>query len=264
MKIPNNLIPFVYKTCQQVYRNEITKKEGKALIVGDNRMNPNSATHYIDNFKYMLQGQRFIMTLNYFSVDYFLENILKDYGRNGLLNSLNSLRLHVKYYEKKQNITMLKMRELLFRYNLIESNSEDINLQNEIINGLENSGISRSELIRDLKSYEPSNESKKYLNKIQIRKRDNSIIAKLKIIRDFKCQICSSRIQKANGLYYIEAAHIIPKRDNGNETPKNILILCPNHHKEFDYGKLFIESHTKEKIEFILNDKNYIISLALD
>ena len=40
-----------------------------------------------------------------------------------------------------------------------------------------------------------------------------------------------------DGSFYIEAAHIKPKSQQGTETPDNILILCPNHHKEFDLGK---------------------------
>ncbi|WP_423776187.1 HNH endonuclease [Aliarcobacter skirrowii] len=57
----------------------------------------------------------------------------------------------------------------------------------------------------------------------------------------------------------MEAAHIIPKKDKGNENKENILILCPNHHKEFDYGKRKIIEHTKKEIVFELNEKQYTI-----
>jgi len=39
--------------------------------------------------------------------------------------------------------------------------------------------------------------------------------------------------------------------------------LCPNHHKEFDYGDLKIIQHTKELIIFRLNGSEYNISLSL-
>ena len=81
-------------------------------------------------------------------------------------------------------------------------------------------------------------------------KRNNKTIAQLKILRDFKCQICGTKIKKKNGEFYIEAAHIIPKREKGCEVPKNILILCPNHHKEFDFGDRSIIHHTEKEIEF--------------
>ncbi len=66
-----------------------------------------------------------------------------------------------------------------------------------------------------------------------------------------------------NGSFYIEAAHIKPKHKKGRETPDNILILCPNHHKEFDFGNLKIEKHAKDEIVFQLNSKRYNIDLGV-
>lgn len=94
-------------------------------------------------------------------------------------------------------------------------------------------------------------------------KRDNKIIALLKIHRNFECQICKTKILKANGEYYIEAAHIIPKCAKGTESPENILILCPNHHKEFDWGKREIVELSHEIVKFKLNDILHEISLKI-
>ncbi len=49
----------------------------------------------------------------------------------------------------------------------------------------------------------------------------------------------------------------------GPELPSNILILCPNHHKEFDFGKLLILERNENYIHFKLNGKEYTISLEL-
>lgn len=94
-------------------------------------------------------------------------------------------------------------------------------------------------------------------------KRDNKSIVQLKILRNFKCQICEYGILKKDGSLYIEAAHITEKKQKGPETPDNILILCPNHHKEFDLGNKKIIERTREKIIFELNNKKYNISLEL-
>ena len=88
-------------------------------------------------------------------------------------------------------------------------------------------------------------------------KRYNYTIALLKKYRDYECQFCSTKIQKANGDFYIEACHIKPKSIGGKETINNILILCPNCHKLFDYGKREDKIHNKEKYEVILNGKIY-------
>lgn len=91
-------------------------------------------------------------------------------------------------------------------------------------------------------------------------KRNNVLIAKIKRDRNFKCQICATKILKSNDEYYIEAAHIKAKKEKGNETKENILILCPNHHKEFDFGKREILKHTTNSIHFKLNDIEYELS----
>lgn len=35
-----------------------------------------------------------------------------------------------------------------------------------------------------------------------------------------------------------DVAHIIPQRDGGPTTLDNVAILCPNHHRMFDTGKI--------------------------
>ena len=49
----------------------------------------------------------------------------------------------------------------------------------------------------------------------------------------------------------------------GAETPDNILILCPNHHKEFDLGNKIIIERASDTIIFNLNNTEYIIDLIL-
>ena len=120
----------------------------------------------------------------------------------------------------------------------------------------------QSEVINDLKNYTPEDPKQIVINH-KTYKRDNKIIAQLKIYRNFQCQICKLQIKKADGSFYIEAAHIEPKNKKGTESPENILILCPNHHKEFDYGKRSIQSHTKELVEFVLNGSSFKIDLII-
>ncbi|WP_439040522.1 HNH endonuclease, partial [Salmonella sp. NW378] len=53
------------------------------------------------------------------------------------------------------------------------------------------------------------------------------------------------------------------KKHQGSELPSNLLILCPNHHKEFDLGNKKIISRDPEKIMFSLNGTTYTIELSL-
>ncbi len=115
------------------------------------------------------------------------------------------------------------------------------------------------DLLINLKKYE----SKEVISNIKALSRDNKTIALLKIIRNFKCQICGTTIKKKDGSYYIEAAHIKAKKEKGKETPQNIILLCPNHHKEFDFGKRKIISHKLNVFEFELNGKKHKINMTL-
>ena len=126
----------------------------------------------------------------------------------------------------------------------------------------ENSRLEKTQLIESLRSISPK--SSEYITVSGIRlKRDYDTIDKLKRVRDYRCQICGKTIPKKDGGFYIEAAHVKAKKEKGPETVDNLLILCPNHHKEFDYGDLKIIQHTKELIIFRLNGSEYNISLSL-
>ena len=94
-------------------------------------------------------------------------------------------------------------------------------------------------------------------------KRDNESIAIIKYLRDSKCQICGKFIVKKDGSYYVEAAHVDPKRDKGKETLENILLLCPNHHKEFDLGEREIIYRDDKLLILKMNGVIYNISLAI-
>ena len=97
---------------------------------------------------------------------------------------------------------------------------------------------------------------------VKLRRRDNENTALLKRLFNFQCQICQKSIKRKHGPPYVEAAHIKPKSETGSEIPGNILILCPNCHKEFDYGDRHITKHTGNRVEFVINGKSHSIRLA--
>ena len=66
-----------------------------------------------------------------------------------------------------------------------------------------------------------------------------------------------------DGSKYIEVAHINAVKDGGKSVHGNLLVLCPNHHKEFDYGNLKINTHTSSKLSGQLNGKNFEIELIM-
>ena len=94
-------------------------------------------------------------------------------------------------------------------------------------------------------------------------RRDTRLIKALKELCEFRCQFpgCGVRIPKRNGGFYIEVAHIRPVSQGGKSVIGNLLVLCPNHHKEFDYGDLEISEQTADKIRGTLNGKPFEIRI---
>lgn len=95
-------------------------------------------------------------------------------------------------------------------------------------------------------------------------RKDTKIINALKMATDFKCQFptCGQRITKKNGGFYIEVAHIKPVSQNGQSVLGNLIVLCPNHHKEFDFGDLKINEQTNSKLVGQLNGNDFEIELT--
>ncbi|MFA6619096.1 MAG: HNH endonuclease [Candidatus Neomarinimicrobiota bacterium] len=99
----------------------------------------------------------------------------------------------------------------------------------------------------------------------KIWKRNNALICLIKKIRGCRCQLCGYTIKTKDGSYYAEGAHIIAKNTGkGRETPNNIIILCPNHHKEFDLGDREIISYTDKILIFKMNGKEYRVDLSIN
>lgn len=144
----------------------------------------------------------------------------------------------------------------------VDSDSEKINLneQDELVKS--ESQRDMAKILDDLKNLKPTD-----LERVEVHgkvyKRDNKTIAQLKIVRGHKCQMCGATIKKKDGSLYVEAAHITPKKQKGTEVPSNIIILCPNHHKEFDLGKKEILERDEKVLIIMLNESKYSIDLRL-
>ncbi|NTW88242.1 MAG: hypothetical protein HGB26_03770 [Desulfobulbaceae bacterium] len=173
---------------------------------------------------------------------------------------------HIAEILRQSYATITGIKKLISHQVFDTETIEDLKEQTEILKQLELQKTSREKIIKELekaneKSLTQETDLKKFTNNKKIR--DNRAIALIKSVRGFKCQICNAGILMRNGELYIEAAHIISKEDNGRECLGNILVLCPNHHKEFDLGNKMILSHEHNEVVFSLNGKEYSISLSL-
>ena len=160
-------------------------------------------------------------------------------------------------YQKLLNIYEIYIGKK-FKKPFISNDEKEQNELQSIFNKM-----SKTELLDYINNLNDS-DPKEVIVKRKTYKRNNKTIALIKILRNYKCQICSGTIKKKDGNNYIEAAHIKPKHQKGIEKPENIILLCPNHHKEFDLGDLEIMTHDSQKIHFKLNGINHQISLTFE
>jgi hypothetical protein len=67
--------------------------------------------------------------------------------------------------------------------------------------------------------------------------RDPLMLKELKALYDHRCQVCGGTINLGANRFYCEGHHLRPlgREHNGSDDESNIVILCPNHHAEFDY-----------------------------
>lgn len=71
--------------------------------------------------------------------------------------------------------------------------------------------------------------------------RDAQLSKTVKELYDYRCQVCGTAIPTKEG-FYAEGAHIKPlgSPHNGEDSLANLICLCPNHHKMFDFGSFSI------------------------
>ncbi|EFW91652.1 HNH endonuclease domain protein [Haladaptatus paucihalophilus DX253] len=78
--------------------------------------------------------------------------------------------------------------------------------------------------------------------------RNRKVVERLKERYDYECQLCGTRRRRSRTEGYAEAHHIEPLGGPhfGPDMPENLLVVCPNHHRDLDYGLLRIDPKTHE------------------
>lgn len=106
---------------------------------------------------------------------------------------------------------------------------------------------------------------------IQAQVRDRRKAAALRLRYENVCMFCGARLSIGDREYYSEAAHIraIGHPHNGPDKVANMIVLCPNHHLQFDRGMLRIKKQGSNYIIIsrvrgdILHNKLLVLRHAL-
>jgi len=265
--IPNLAVSDAYTLARRVFDQQISLTYAITWLAKNYPINKGSASDYISNFRYMMEGRRFTRTLNEFSMRYYFERITDEFLPEVLSKALIALMAHIEYYEAVQarlgRVTIMRTNRLIYdEYRQLLPVALRDNMLQIDLEKLVDRTQTRADIIRDLQNLKETDPTTVIISGITY-SRDSKTIAQIKILRGFKCQLCGIQIPKKNGGFYIEAAHITPKRLRGRETPDNIIILCPNHHKEFDFGDVRTITRSPNQVSFLMNGVQHTIDLAL-
>ena len=121
--------------------------------------------------------------------------------------------------------------------NFVEFNEEQLYILNQIIN---------QKSTKDFQ-LDDNNQAERIPRNIDSIIRNQSLVRKVKDLRDNTCQICKTKLKIGSNSYYSEVHHIKPlgKPHNGPDIIGNMLCVCPNCHKKLDYGFIKIELELK-------------------
>ncbi|MDH5019019.1 HNH endonuclease [Halobacterium rubrum] len=78
--------------------------------------------------------------------------------------------------------------------------------------------------------------------------RNTELARRLKEKYDHRCQVCGDQRRGTLDGLYSECHHIRPlgRPHNGPDEASNLLVLCPNHHADFDYGNISVDPDSLE------------------
>ena len=221
----------------------------------------------IDYAKYPIMNNKTLKALNKLgykissSKNWTIYELVKKYQDN-LINDFPTLKNYFKTDALNHFIiAVYQGQELISDYLQIESFENGLE-QHEIEHSTEIDSNERDkdDLYKKIVDCEIDKSEKIIING-KAYKRHNYLMVQIKKYRDYKCQFCSTRILKANGSYYIEACHIKAKSEGGKDSLNNILVLCPNCHKLFDFGNRDKEKQSKDAYSVTINGERYKASL---
>lgn len=105
---------------------------------------------------------------------------------------------------------------------------------------------------------------------INIRSRNKRVVSKLKELYGHTCQITGNQFifKKKNGEGYTEAHHLVPLGKNGDDTAKNLVVLCPQMHRmlhhadvsEINLSNIVTDRMGYGKLKIYINGQEYTIT----
>jgi RecB family endonuclease NucS len=146
-EITQEMVKQTYIMAKKVYNNEVNRYEGAKTLHDKHGMNENSAAMYINNFRCLIRGQEYGRIMKADDTEYFLMQILNDYGEKEFKNALYAVKQHIEYIKsinKPSNVEQL-FEELKRKYNIEDETFKILSIEKQENNDKETQNYSKIE-----------------------------------------------------------------------------------------------------------------------
>jgi len=187
-------------------------------------MNEVSADFSIGNLRQMLNGAEYNRAMSIAQTRFFLASIHRDYRTDGLAKAVSALEKHIKYLRKVYGSRLPGLTAVLdeFRAKLFQERSVPTD----------------SSALDDLTDGQLSNMAPDRARRVtEVFKRDPRVRAFVVHRAAGCCEYCHEPgFMTRDGKHYVETHHIIALAQQGPDSPKNVIALCANHHRQAHFG----------------------------
>jgi len=130
-EITSEMVKQTYIMARKIYNKEIDKNSGVKILHEKYKMNENSAAMYVNNFRCLINGIEYGRIMKVDDTQYFLTQILNDYGEEKFKRALFAVKLHIDYIKsinKPSNVEQL-YKELIKKHKIDDIYFKDISIE---------------------------------------------------------------------------------------------------------------------------------------
>jgi 5-methylcytosine-specific restriction protein A len=229
-----------YSIARRVYEQKLKREDGARALHASNSVNLNSAKDFIDAYKHLRRGESFQRTLSQTDMDFYLENIYANYGVSALQTALHSLWLHIAYYERTHGgKSMRSLRRVAGKYQSIAGAPEELARVSTEFDKAVGKSLSDTTARRRKRLKRAPKKPPRVPIIILGFARNPDVVAEVTMRAKGKCEGCKEKapfLRRKDGTPYLEVHHIQQLADEGEDTVRNAIALCPNCHRERHYG----------------------------
>ena len=240
MQIRAQEIQASYAVARNVFEGFLGKEAGAKQLQSQQGMNLGSARDYIKTFRCLMNGLKFTRTISASAAEYYLANLLTDYGPAQLMSAIASMKLHIDYHEVKSKSTAGSLRAIVAKYESKTYSSElgayEAAFQASVALALKDSAAARRDRLDGAQET-----PKKIQVTVDYFLRNRDVVAEVIIRAAGICELCKTAapfLRKSDKTPYLEVHHKVQLAQGGKDVVSNAIALCPNCHRKSHFGQI--------------------------